>query len=388
MEHHSQYHILGVFVTLTFLFVFAYLTFVTTTIGGSAPHHRTTTTLLRRQLKNLPDPKSIEQKGLDVDPHQSQWEMALRAQLGSLKGLMDLGNEWQLGSEQLNEELTEGKGDDAGLNEKPPPPPEPYPLRDVSHMPRKIEVTKWFAEVFDDPVKMNCMDFRCTHDASLCDNVLETDYDNPPGPNGPCCTHVLRDMLRVFDESMAQMGLDYFLGFGTLLGTVRYGRVIPWTLDNDIVIQKPIMRLMTELWDVEASGLAFVSPKIGKSKKGAPRMCVTPQFASGKIQKWQVPTNSDIAFTDRGFPYFNLYHGEDLGHGTWGHEHEGCLHYDIDVFPTKRQWVYDGTLALNFPAKPELLVQRYYGSDWRVPLKEESENDRYRQICSTLYLEE
>jgi len=389
MGHH-QHHILGV-VVATLLLVCAYLTFGTTTIDGSL-HQQSSTALLRRQL-NLPDPKSIEQKDLpyfpDSDPeaHQSQWEMAVRAQLSSLKGLLALNSEWPGSNEEEAMKLMEGEVA-ASLNEDSIPGPEPYALKDISDLPkvRKIEVLRWFDEKFDDPEKMGCIDFTCTHDVELCDTIDETDYDNPPSPDGPCCTHILRDMLRVFDESMAGFGLDYFLGFGTLLGTVRSGRVLPWTLDNDIVIQKPIMRLMTELWDVEASGLAFVSPKIGKSKKGAPRMCVTPDFASGKIQKWQVPTNSDIPFVDRGFPYFNLYHGSDLGHDTWGLEHEGCLHYTSDVFPTKRQWVYDGTLALNFPAKPELLIQRYYGSDWRVPLNEESDN-RYRKICSTLYLE-
>jgi len=390
MGHH-QHHILGV-VVATILLVCAYLTFGTTTIGGSSPQQHTTTALLRRQL-DLPDPKSIEQKDIpyfpDADPesHQSQWEMAVRAQLSSLKGLLALNNEWPGSNEQQAMELVEGEVD-ASLNENSIPRPEPYTLKDVSDLPkvRKIEVTRWFDEVFDDPEKMGCIDFTCTHDVALCDTIDETDYENPPGPDGPCCTHILRDMLRVFDESMVGFGLDYFLGFGTLLGFVRSGRVIPWTIDNDVVVDKHILRLITELWDVEATGLQFVSPKLGPKKRGAPRMCVTPQYASGKIQKWQVPTNHEVEFPDRGFPYIDFYLGEDSGHDTYGEEYPGCLHYNSDIFPTERQWVYDGAMALNFPAKPELLVARYYGADWRTPLDDSSEHGRYRQICSTLYL--
>ena len=91
------------------------------------------------------------------------------------------------------------------------------------------------------------MDFKCNKDVEVCENTSPTTYNNP---NGPCCTHILRDMLHVIDDSMATLGLDYFVGFGTLLGLTRSGRVIPWTADNDIVIEKKALRAMTELWSV------------------------------------------------------------------------------------------------------------------------------------------
>lgn len=83
------------------------------------------------------------------------------------------------------------------------------------------------------PTKMeeaNCLYYDCTYDhktTNECDSTLPTNYD---GPNPPCCTHILRDMARTFDDHMCSLGLDYSVAFGTLLGYRRSDRLVPWTL--------------------------------------------------------------------------------------------------------------------------------------------------------------
>ena len=126
--------------------------------------------------------------------------------------------------------------------------PQPYPLRDLSNYPNE-SLESWYHnnEQFSD--LSQCMDFKCNTDVEVCDNTSPTTYNNP---NGPCCTHILRDMLHVIDDSMATLGLDYFVGFGTLLGLTRSGKVIPWTADNDIVIEKKTLRAMADLWSVSS----------------------------------------------------------------------------------------------------------------------------------------
>ena len=126
--------------------------------------------------------------------------------------------------------------------------PQPYPLRDLSYYPNE-SLEFWYHnnEQFSD--LSQCMDFKCNTDVEVCDNTSPTTYNNP---NGPCCTHILRDMLHVIDDSMATLGLDYFIGFGTLLGLTRSGKVIPWTADNDIVIEKKTLRAMADLWSVSS----------------------------------------------------------------------------------------------------------------------------------------
>ena len=126
--------------------------------------------------------------------------------------------------------------------------PQPYPLRDLSNYPNE-SLESWYHnnEQFSD--LSQCMDFKCNTDVEVCDNTSPTTYNNP---NGPCCTHILRDMLHVIDDSMATLELDYFIGFGTLLGLTRSGKVIPWTADNDIVIEKKTLRAMADLWSVSS----------------------------------------------------------------------------------------------------------------------------------------
>ena len=262
--------------------------------------------------------------------------------------------------------------------------PQRYQLRDLS------EYTKnglsWFNDNEHYSDLSQCMDFKCNKDINVCDNTESTSYNDP---DGPCCTHILRDMLRTFDDSMATLGLDYFIGFGTLLGLTRSGKVIPWTADNDVIIDTKTLQAMTDLWSTESNGLAFVSHKMGPKKRGVPRMCITSQFAGGKLQRFMVPTPKDVDFPDRGFPYMDLYFGRDTGHGTYGNEYismgKPCRHFQSDIFPIKRQWAYGGQFALNFPAKPEQLLKRYYGLDWKVPLTDHSEHGNPRKICAVNY---
>ena len=50
--------------------------------------------------------------------------------------------------------------------------------------------------------------FQVQQGINVCDNTESTTYNDP---DGPCCTHILRDMLRTFDDSMSNFGLDILL---------------------------------------------------------------------------------------------------------------------------------------------------------------------------------
>merc|ERR1740139_1826390 len=88
----------------------------------------------------------------------------------------------------------------------------------------------------------DCLTFNCTTSES-CDNYLPTNYD---GPDPPCCASVLRDMARIFDDTMCDLGLDYVAAMGTLLGLVRSDRLIPWTSDNDYLVPPNSMKAMVD----------------------------------------------------------------------------------------------------------------------------------------------
>lgn len=273
----------------------------------------------------------------------------------------------------------------------------PYPLHDHSDIisTDNTRIVRWMKERYSDI--SSCLDYKCTTNAALCDNALQTNYnDSLADGTPPCCTHILRDMLHEFDDSMRRMGLDYFVGFGTLLGLVRSGRVIPWTIDNDMVLEsQQDLRVLATLWDVEATGLKVIYPTTSINRpqgpRGFPRMCVTKDFAGGQLKKWEIPTPSDKRtklpklFHDRGYPYIDFYFGTKFKHDTWGDEYMRCRHFVSDVFPTKRYAVYDGQFALNFPRDPVAVLKRYYGLNWMVPKRDKSQHGDPSVLCMVNY---
>ena len=94
---------------------------------------------------------------------------------------------------------------------------------------------------------------------TLCDNMHPNNYD---GPNPPCCTHILRDLIHIFDETMSTLGLDYVVSFGTLLGLTRSDKIVPWTGDNDVIIEDTKTAYdMVDLWkttNASESGLSLL----------------------------------------------------------------------------------------------------------------------------------
>jgi len=190
------------------------------------------------------------------------------------------------------------------------------PLRDLSEFSTQTIGHKFIEVVPKTLEGSNCLFFDCNQDINECDNGDPTIYD---GPKPPCCTHVLRDMSRIFDEEISSLGLDYVAGFGTLLGLRRADRFIPWSIDNDLVIE---------------------------------------------------------------FPYMDLYLGEPRDDYKMFSVHKNkCLHLYRDVFPTYRKPVYNGQFAMNFPPNPDQLLRTYYGKRWRFPPSDEEKKEHGGRMC-------
>ena len=52
------------------------------------------------------------------------------------------------------------------------------------------------------------------------------------------------DIMDEIDRVCAAHGVEYFLGYGTLLGAVRHGGFIPWDDDMDIVMMRDQYELL------------------------------------------------------------------------------------------------------------------------------------------------
>eukprot|EP00984_Skeletonema_dohrnii_P018578 scaffold8707_cov128-Skeletonema_dohrnii-CCMP3373.AAC.1 len=219
------------------------------------------------------------------------------------------------------------------------------------------------------PRGSNCLFYSCNTNITDCDNTLPTNYD---GPKPPCCSHILRDMARIFDEEMCALGLDYVTAFGTLLGFRREGRIIPWTIDNDYIIPSAdVANAMVLLWNTSRTGMAH-------HFHGINRMCATPDFAGGELQKkWQRKVGGSLQvkwprkvgrklLDESGVPYIDFYLGRKVNSTIFG-QFDKCLHLQSDVFPTKRRLVYDGEFAQNFPANTDQLLRTFYGKNWMIP---------------------
>ncbi len=211
-------------------------------------------------------------------------------------------------------------------------------------------------------VYANCLFFDCNKNLDECDNSLPTNYD---GPKPPCCSHILRDMSRIFDETMCDLGLDYVTAFGTLLGFRRGDHIIPWTTDIDYILpSRDVANAMTALWDTKKTGMAPLVQDII-------RMCVTPDFGGGALKKWEITDRAALVeagtwlcFT--GLPYIDFYLGSKASSNLFGTIDE-CLHLYTDVFPTKRTFVSNKSYAQNFPANVDQLLRTFYGMDWMTP---------------------
>lgn len=78
-----------------------------------------------------------------------------------------------------------------------------------------------------------------------------------------CCYHALKDTLYYTIDLLDKYGITYWLDFGTLLGAVRHGDIIPWDNDCDISIFASSAEILAALeGKVEADGywLDFYNP--------------------------------------------------------------------------------------------------------------------------------
>ena len=100
------------------------------------------------------------------------------------------------------------------------------------------------------------------------------------------------------------------------------------------------------------------------------RMCVTPNFAGGKLQmKWSRKQRRK-KLVNSGVPYIDFYLMSKVNSTIFGFGR--CHHLYSDIFPTKRHFVYNGTFIQNFPVNTDQLLRTFYGRNWSIPSSKKS----------------
>ena len=82
------------------------------------------------------------------------------------------------------------------------------------------------------PAKING-NYKCSQNTKRCDFVKENNYITPP-----CCASHLYELLKFTTNLFHENNIDYIIIWGTLLGSIRHGGLIPWDTDIDIGIYK------------------------------------------------------------------------------------------------------------------------------------------------------
>lgn len=173
-----------------------------------------------------------------------------------------------------------------------------------------------------------------------------------------CCKAHIRRIMADVAEALDGAGIRWWIDYGTLLGWVRNGGLIPWDKDCDLGI------LADDRDRLKALQAGFLA--MGYHAVFSP-IRPTQRFRSGDRMKVCLSnrnrTNVDIFIWYKrpgGILDRKNYIGADLYKGR---------EFPVDwVLPLQRG-TWDG-IDVSVPAEPEKLAEHRYGASWREPLRE------------------
>lgn len=158
------------------------------------------------------------------------------------------------------------------------------------------------------------------------------------------------ELMKKVDGILLENDIPYFIIDGTLLGSMRHGKMIPWDDDIDIGMEKEHIEKMKNIdWEsygLKASNLNWNT--MGKIRF-IDKFTHTDKFKGVFIDVFPYEKNDDkYTLSDpwslKMWPQDYFYHGE--------------------IYPIKRYKF--GNLMVNGPNKPKLYLERLYGN-WKKP---------------------
>ena len=91
---------------------------------------------------------------------------------------------------------------------------------------------------------------KCNKNTTRCEFTNNTNYIIPP-----CCAKHLSDLLKNISTLFETNNITYFIYWGTLLGSIRHGGIIPWDTDIDLyIMKKHVTKFKTLKKNIESFG--------------------------------------------------------------------------------------------------------------------------------------
>lgn len=174
--------------------------------------------------------------------------------------------------------------------------------------------------------------------------------------------HALRDLTTSVCRALD--GVDYWIDYGTLLGVIRDGDVLPW--DSDVDVTVPIEALDDAYHQLEQrlpARYSVVRCAVGRPCHTIHEAIWSPWWRFHQltglyrllVTDSQSGLNCDVMRTVSPDP-------------STIHQNRSLPSYKVeraDIFPLQH-WTLAGQ-HVNVPHRPETLLERIYGEDWRTP---------------------
>ncbi len=105
------------------------------------------------------------------------------------------------------------------------------------------------------------------------------------------------DIMDEIDRVCAAHGVEYFLGYGTLLGAVRHGGFIPWDDDMDIVMMRDQYELLMDHFNKGASDRVIDVVGEGNPDKTYPKSLFKPVRVKFEDREYAAPAGAEEFLT-------------------------------------------------------------------------------------------
>eukprot|EP00971_Amphidinium_carterae_P296141 5882331-Amphidinium_carterae.1 len=199
---------------------------------------------------------------------------------------------------------------------------------------------------------LSCRTPRCDRNATTCKHGVPRSLASPYG----CCSDYMLIMLRDVTSWLGQRNIPYFITYGTLLGALREGDVLPYTQDIDIVVDRSHwVELQRGLEGTEFFGGRRYLFGVDQWESKVSRICAdwdgfAPSVIGGQ-ENDRLSRSAD----------FHL----DVYASDWWQITD--LHLVDCVEPLGMTTLAIRELNFSAPARPRACVEKLYGAEWRTP---------------------